>query len=346
MNKTLPHSVLLGLTSALLFASPFFITAIGSFLSLISAAPLIAAGLRYGPGAAIMASMAGVLWLVMAVEVTIVAAYVVMDVLPALLVVGLALTAGPVPQAASGQAGGTQAQGSMIPLQTGRVLAGLGMGAFGLLLLIGSLVGDGDLRGVVRDAVAETEALLQQMLGEDLGGEPIPEVKIPMADWLPAMVLIMWISRALASAWLAVSIMGRRGLLNRPVPLFGELGDGTGSPPGKVVTLPNWYAGLFLGVCLAALIGPGNAGYLAANGAILLSVPLFVMGLAAVHVAVRDLPAKLPVLVGFYVLLFFGGGFGKAAVVFLGLVEVMLRRAGTKSGSNGSAPGDTGGNTP
>jgi hypothetical protein len=74
---------------------------------------------------------------------------------------------------------------------------------------------------------------------------------------------------------------------------------------------------------------------LAANAAIMLSVPLVFLGLVLVHAAARTLPQPKMALVGFYILFVLGSSVSIIALTVAGFVEFAIKRRLIASGPPG-----------
>jgi hypothetical protein len=175
-----------------------------------------------------------------------------------------------------------------------------------LLLVALFLAGDGGLEAAMRDAVAEALARL---------GMPAPEDLVAALVRVKAGAIGLWADVALlANAAAAAGFLARRNLLAAP------------KPDWAAVRLPRWYPLLpaaALGLVLAA---PAGGDATALSALLLLLVPLFLQGIAGVHRRLRGRKGKLPMLVGFYVLLVMFLQLMGPGLVGLGLYDQFLRR--------------------
>ena len=167
---------------------------------------------------------------------------------------------------------------------------------------------DGGMAGAVVE-------LFEQTL-EALNGEPLDQVSreavAAYAFVLPAMIGVSWLIMVAVNGVLAQSLLVNFGRARRPTPAFATL------------RLPDWPAYAVGGAAVLWLIaGPGNIGFAAAAVLIVMLAPFFIQGLAVVHVAVRRIPARLIILIFFYMFLLFLL-WPMIAVAVLGLAEQWL----------------------
>ncbi len=167
--------------------------------------------------------------------------------------------------------------------------------------------------GGMAGAVVE---LFEQTL-EVLNGEPLDQISreavAAYAFVLPAMIGVSWLIMVAVNGVLAQSLLVNFGRALRPTPAFAAL------------RLPDWPAYAVGGAAVLWLIaGPGNIGFAAAAVLIVMLAPVFLQGLRVVHVAVRRMPARLIILIFFYMFLLFLL-WPMIAVAVLGLAEQWLR---------------------
>jgi len=116
-----------------------------------------------------------------------------------------------------------------------------------------------------------------------------------MAQVMPGAAAWNWSFRAIVSAVVGQALLARDGFARWPTPAY------------RTLAVPGWYVVGFWVVAVAALLAPGDVGYLAGNAAGVLSLPLVLQGLAVVHCAAARF------------------GFGRVALaVFYGVALVML----------------------
>lgn len=176
----------------------------------------------------------------------------------------------------------------------------------GSLLLSGH---DGGMSGAVVELFEQT---LEVLNGETL--DPISrETVAAYAFVLPAMIGVSWLIMVAVNGVLAQSLLVNFGRALRPTPAFAAL------------RLPYWPAYAVGGAAVLWLIaGPGNIGFTAAAVLIVMLAPFFIQGLTVVHVAARRIPARLIVLIFFYMFMLFLL-WPMIVVAVLGLVEQWLR---------------------
>jgi hypothetical protein len=250
--------------------------------------PLFAAGLGFGPGSAVAAA-----------------------VLAALLVGGfgggvpllvfLALFGLPVPLLLLA---GMRRDGRFAPALP---LALLGLWPVVVLLLAALLLpGEGGLEAGMRGAVT---AALSRM------GAPAPEALVAELVRVKAGAIGFWADLALlANAAAAAGFLAKRGLLAVP------------KPDWAAVRLPGWYPvlpALALGLFLVA---PSGGDAVPLSALLLLLVPLFLQGIAGVHMRLRGRKGRRPMLAGFYVLLVLFLQVMGPGLVGLGLYDQFQRR--------------------
>jgi hypothetical protein len=286
-----------GVLSGLLFlstlAGPTLI-----MLQYLSQLPLFAVGLGLGLGPAIIASLVASA-IPLAVDGPRGLIFVFAHAIPVVVLVRQALLNRP---AANGVA-------EWYP--PGPMLVFLGAYGAGAVVLASLLLSGHD--GGMAGAVVE---LFEQTL-EVLNGEPLDtisrEAVAAYAFVLPAMIGVSWLIMVAVNGVLAQSLLVNFGRALRPTPAFATL------------RLPDWPA-YVVGVAAALwlIAGPGNIGFAAAAVLIVMLAPFFIQGLAVVHVAVRRLPARLIILIFFYMFLLFLL-WPMIAVTVLGVAEQWLR---------------------
>ena len=92
------------------------------------------------------------------------------------------------------------------------------------------------------------------------------------------------------------------------------------SPDFSTLALPRWLPTVAAVLLIGAIVMPGTLGFYAVNGAILLSLPFFLVGLAVVHVAARRFAAGSVLMIAFYAMMMMFG-WPVVFVAFIGLVE-------------------------
>ncbi|WP_041794732.1 hypothetical protein [Pararhodospirillum photometricum] len=309
MSRTLPYAALAGLAGVLMFAAFLYVPVLGALIMQASVLPLLVVGLRFGAASALAAAIVATGAALVFLPWAMVPVQVLLDGVPAVLVCALALRSAP----GLGR-GALPAEGAAAWYPAGHVLAWLSAAALGLLALfaLGVPTGEASLEAVVAGAVHDA---LTSVLAE-APVEARAQVLAAMPAYLPGVFLATWVTRITLCAMLAQALLARRKVASRPTPVYSAL------------DLPSWQVGLFLAALAGGVGLGGDAGYLAANAAFGLAMPLVAMGLVLVHQAARLLPHPGVALGAFYGLMVLGSTAALAAVAGLGVVEVMIKRRG------------------
>jgi hypothetical protein len=301
-----------GLVSAFFYLSVLFGGIGALILGYLAPLPLFLVGLWLGaPAAAIAGLMGGAAVLLgTSGSLLVSAAYLLTGAIPAMLVVRQSLLA----RVDSG--------GALEWYPSGRVLLGLvGMGVAAVLVaMILAFDQPGGLEGVVRRMLAQ---LAEPLFSAQGLAAPEPEA-VWMAAALPGLVVISWIVMTVINAALAQGALMRFGRNRRPPMRMGTL------------ELPVWLAPVFTMALLGALGLPDAFGFLAINLTLILAVPFAFAGLSVVHhVVAQRRSAPVPLLVGFYMVLFLFG-WPILLLVGLGMIEQWI---GLRRRFNRAAPG-------
>lgn len=290
MNTALVAAVGGGIVSALFHLSVLFGGMGALILGYLAPFPLFLVGLWLGAGAAAIAGAVGAaVTLAVSGSLLVSGSFVITGALPVAVVVRQALLAR------------SRSDGSLEWYPPGllvTVLTGIGVAGFLAALLLAS--GEpGGLEGLVRAVLGGIAAQLAP-----------PDVEVPGGDafWiapaLPGLVAVSWLLMTVVNGTLAQGVLMRFGRNRRPGMRLVEL------------VLPPWLAPAFAAASALALLVEGTFGFVALNVALILSVPFLFAGLAVVHAFARRRPARVPVLVGFYMFLVL---FGWPVVVVIGL---------------------------
>lgn len=291
-----------GVVSAMFYLSVLFGGVGALILGYLAPLPLFLAGLWLGSTAAIIAGAAGtVAVLAVSSSLLVALAYLVTGAFPVILVVRQALLAR------------TAASGSIEWYPPGRLLMGLvGMG---LAALLGAAVLTLDQPGGLEGAVRETLARMADQIFATQGQQAPDPQDFWMAEVLPGLAVISWLTMTIVNAALAQGALMRFNRNRRPPMRLVDL------------ELPAWLAPAFLGAVLVGAAAPDPVSFLAVNTALVLALPFAFVGLSVVHAAARGRSAKVPVLIGFYMFLFLFG-WPIVLMVGLGMIEqwIGLRR--------------------
>lgn len=296
MPRDMIVAVLAGILGATMFLSSVGGAPSGKLLAMVSPLPLFVVGLGFGAGKAALAGLAGGVMLAALNSLTAVS-FLVMDVLPAVFV------------ARQGLKAWLRPDGTMEWMAPGRILGGLSVMAVAMLAVMAIQAPHHaqGLEGLIRD-----ELHRQFAHNWPEGDEAAKAWAAVFAPVLPGAAMNTWVLRAIVLGVLAQWGLALIGHNRRPTPAYVDL------------TVPHWLVAAFT-VVLGMTFGmPGDAGYIARNGALVLSFPLFLQGLAAVHSQARRTKAPSLVLGAFYVT-YIMTTWGYFAVVGLGFVEHLLK---------------------
>jgi len=289
-----------GLLSAILFLSLVKGVAMGIVLSYVAPMPLMMAGLGLGMGISALAGVIGALAVAAVVGSFSILPFAIVAVLPALVVSKRALL------------WRTAEEGTTQWYPPGMILAWLT--ATGLaLLLSGAVLVSGHPEGIrawVAEAISHTLTLM--------AAEVPAEARAQAVKWwtplFPAMICGSWLMMAVVNATGAQGLLVRLSKAIRPSPAYGEL------------SLPDWLALILAVSGLAALVGQGDAGYVAANVAVLALIPFALLGMTSVHRWAATRPNARLFLAAAYGLLFLAFLWAALAVAGLGLVRFWTMR--------------------
>jgi len=181
----------------------------------------------------------------------------------------------------------------------------------------------GGLRGAIEAVLRETLASLEPVVGATPEPAQVSTAVSLLAAVFPAAVAVSWLLMLVFNGTLAQGLLGLVGRQLRPSPPLGELDP------------PRWLTPVLAALLLAGLALPDQAGYLAANAAVVLAVPFFFTGLAVVHALIRPLRHRTALQVAFYLILVLFG-WPVLIVVGLGILEqwIELRRREAVSGTD------------
>jgi hypothetical protein len=126
---------------------------------------------------------------------------------------------------------------------------------------------------------------------------------------MPGAAAWNWCFRALASAAVGQALLARDGFNRWPTPAY------------RTLAVPGWYVGVFWLAVVAGWLAPGDIGFVVANVAIVMSLPLILQGLAVVHCAAARFGYGRFALVGFYVVTLAIAGPALVLIVALGVME-------------------------
>ncbi|PKU22535.1 DUF2232 domain-containing protein [Telmatospirillum siberiense] len=299
MSKDLGLSIVAGVASALVYLS--VLTGgggLGAVLAYVMPLPLVMIGLSWGFGRTLLGSGLG-LAVIVAAAPSAAPVFAAAALLPAVILVRLAVQYRPVPQ------------GGVVWYPPGSLLAWLAAAAVVLMVLGTSLI-MGSGTGFEEQARRYVTQLLDQM-------GPLTPVEVrdgAVALWsalFPAMLGSAWLIMAVLNGMLAQWTVAKAGHALRSSPDYGAL------------ELPLWMLAALVGAAIIGLTAGGNVGYLARNAAVVLMWPQMFVGLAVVHQTLRRRSNAGMMLAFFYVAFFVLFGWAQVAVAGLGLVRHWTR---------------------
>lgn len=309
MTKELGLSLMLGMTSGLMFLMVTVGGGPAMMLVYFTPLPICIVGFRNGLTHAMAASMVGVVTVLTAAPAEALVTYMVLSPLSALIVLRLALLWRP------------KQDGGVEWYPPGRVLGWLS--AVGLGMMLVGLV-------VLADSGEGIEVALRGYLDEYakafFEGTPADVAEQTVNLWvtlLPMMVASFWVMISVLNGYLGLWAAIRSGRAVRPAPSY------------RTVQLPEWMALTLLAAAAVAVIAPGDLGYAAKSVALVLTGPYALVGLAAIHRMVEKQPHPILLLTLFYVTFVVMSGLMVIAVAGLGLMQFW-----TKPNRTGSGPGE------
>jgi uncharacterized protein YybS (DUF2232 family) len=283
----LTSAVLAGGISAALFSYAFsHAETLQIFFAYLAGVPLFAVGLGAGSVSGFVAALIAVVGLILVVSPNLAVIYAALYALPIAVLTVLAMRY---------KQGDDQ---KVYWYPEGYLLTALTLYPCLLFLAaVGVMAGqDGGLLGLSSQALHSITDQVSGQMDPEMAAR-LPGIMEQIARVLPAMAGCSWIFLILVSAWAAQAILKRSGWLLR-------------SPFGwRDLTLPNWVTLAVAITGLAGYFAPEPYNYIGANICIMFCVPLFLAGLAVVHVYAEtrkmSRKAAITLLILFYVLLSF-----------------------------------------
>jgi hypothetical protein len=171
-------------------------------------------------------------------------------------------------------------------------LVGIGTAALLAAAIWLSLAPEG-FRGIMRGFLAgQLDSLVGQPAAEQTSRtDALAET---LSAFFPAIATGSWLVMTTINGVLAQGVLARFGLAMRPAPDIATL------------SLPRWPSVLLAGAVLAAIVAPGDLGYLGANLVPVLAIPFFFVGLAVLHAVARRHAGRIIILVPTYLALLLG----------------------------------------
>lgn len=288
--------------SALMTFAVYPAPSAGALLTVMASLPLFLLGLAKGPFFAIAAGAAAFAALVPSLGLDAGAYYLVVNALPACLLIW--------------QAERSNSDASRLAMTA--------IGYACVPVVFAALffsTREGGLRGLILERLAEIrDALLANpVLGTQQQMDPtqVEALISAIAALFPAMAAASWVVLVAINAALAQGVLRRFNKASLPTPDIASL------------RLPRWTAFVLAGALMTAYL-PGEIGYLAMNLVPVILLAFLFAGLGVVHALVRRLAGGAMWLAALYVVLFVFGWPG-AIVVLVGMLDVIFdfrRRAG------------------
>ncbi len=304
MSKEVLIAVGAGIISA--FAATAFISHAPGAMMLVYLAdlPLFIAGFAFGPQSAAISGAAGFMIAGMLGGGLAAGIFGLLQALPAWLVVRQMLL-----QCPAMVAGPKQAQNNIEWYPAGDMVCWLTLLVAGMLLIatVAGLSGDhGSLSALISDNL---DRILQAMAPDwdPAQRSRMVDMMVPM---FPGAIGVSWLVMTIFNAVLAQNLLVKMKKAIRPTPAYVDL------------QLPQWISWPLVAACALALLGAGEMGYTGRNLAMILSLPLFFLGLAVVHTwARRNSRSGWMLLVMFYLVLVLSG-WATLMVAGIGLIEL------------------------
>ena len=261
-------------------------------LTYLASVPVLAVGLSQGFVNSIIASVLAAIAILIGIHATAAGIYIIIAAIPALIVIRQSLFSRPGPN-----------PGELEWYPIGMVLGWLS--AYGLVFLaLISMYFLGDEGGLT----GKSQRLLETVFSRVAAANP--QIVLPLeglAQYLPGMLLSVWLLISIVNSTLAQNILARTGHAIRPLPRYSQF------------ELPNWMS-VALAIVILLSFFSGTVGEFGRNASPLLSTPFFLLGLAVIHTLSRRVSARGMVLFGTYFLLIVFGWLS-AVVVLLGVFE-------------------------
>jgi len=310
MSKETLFAVGAGVFSA--FAATAFINQAPGAMMLVYLAdlPLFLAGFAFGPQSAAISGAAGFMISGMLGGGLSAGIFGLLQALPVWLVVRQMLLQRPAIMAAPGGTGTARPDEHNVEwYPAGDMVCWLTMlvAAIMLVATVAGLSGDhGSLSALISDNL---DRILQAMTPD---WDPAQRTRMVdlMVPMFPGAIGISWLVMTIFNAVMAQNILVKMKKAIRPTPAFVDL------------QLPQWISWPLVAACALALLGAGETEYTGRNLAMILSLPLFLLGLAVVHTWARGVKSgSWMVLVAFYLVLILSG-WATLLVAGIGLIEL------------------------
>jgi hypothetical protein len=308
----MPREALTAVAAGLASAAAAMAFLSGSFATIgfvyLAPLPMLMAGLAFGPRAAAIAALSGVLALGFIGGTVLAGTFAAAQGLPTWAVVKLALMVHPHAPGAGARPGeapaatGGSAQGAW--MAPGWIVSALTVVAAAMILVAAGLVSDVGLSGYVADYLGQVLSIVAPGLDAANRGLFIQKF-LPL---FPTAVAAIWVLMVTVNAVIAQGLLVRLGHNRRPSPDYAGL------------DLPMWLSWPLVGAAVMALFGPGEWEYLGRNLVMVLALPYFLLGLAVFHTLARRVASTKALLVAFYLVIMISV-WAAVVVAGIGVVE-------------------------
>ena len=263
-------------------------------VALLAQLPLLLVGLTLGTAAALWAGGAATVVIAVAAGGDATLEFVIKTVVPAVVVVWLALIS----------RDGEDGKPEWYP--PGRIVGWLSAGGM-LFILFASFTGPPEALGAgAQERITESVRVAGLPATEAEIARLVEVLRLYYPGMVAAVSVVLVMLNGMFGQWMAV----RLGRNIRPSPRYSTL------------DLPRWMEFAIL-VSAAMAFLPGKAGILGQNALILLAGPFFFVGLAAIHTISVGWPGRSVALAVMYILVF-GLGWPAVMVAGLGVFEPFL----------------------
>lgn len=282
MSKAIAISIGAGLISAVFTLSVLMGSLGAMILAYLAPLPIFAVGLSLGMPASLIATGTGALAVALAASIMPALAFVVTTGLPCSILVRQALLSR------------SAADGSLEWYPPGHLL--LWLAGYALVMMIGfGLVAGAFVGDVFQDMTAFLDELAEAERGTAMGPYfemlASPPVRDTFLKLLPGAMAVSWILLMVVNAALAQGAVSAIGKAQRPNPRMAD------------IELPVWASlGLIGSLAIASVFG-GVIGLVATTVTLIGLILFTFFGMGIIHAILLERAARIPVLVGVYILL-------------------------------------------
>jgi len=292
------------------FAATAFINQTPGAIILVYMAdlPLFLTGFAFGSQSVLICGLAGFITVSLLGGGLAAAMFVLVQAIPTWLVTRLMLLQRPI-SVIEGETGTKSKINEVEWYPVGDLICWLSIIVAGLLIIasLTSVVGGyGSLSSLISDNLSQ---ILQTMTPEWNSDQRkrIVDLMVPM---FPGAMGISWLIMTIFNAVLAQNILSKFNKSIRPTPEYIDL------------QLPQWISWPIVASCALALLGTEELDYTGRNLAMILSLPLFFLGLTVVHTWTRGLQSGGAILLAFFYFVLILSSWTTLIVAGLGLLEL------------------------